>query len=642
MFDRQRLHEKVLYPVVRVFTEKAVGSGTIIYSRPSEEKAEEYETYVLTNHHVIENLLSYKKEWDPVLQRDVKREIKAAGSVQEFRYRPGRTVVVGESSVQADVVAYDVRQDLALLKLRDIKQYEYVAELWTREKPLEMLMELYCVGCGLGQRPLMTHGYLSGMGIEIDNYDYMLSTAASVFGNCLPGDTVVHTDKGPKEIKDIQAGDTVFSYTPEGITKAKVSKLINSGPKKVYKLVTAHRTIRASDNHPFLVAVNKGKAVVNRGHNGASIYGNVWVLEWKQLKDLRKGDVIVALDAIPEEFTNVEYPDLKGVCEFSEDFMKVVGGFLGDGYVRVRKGEGGEFALNTIRRDKQEYFRALLERVFNKTVTVDPKRGLYLYSAAVARLFDSLGLNKRSTEKEIPAWIYKLPHKYLKAMLEGYMHTDGYIDKTGAWVFEANNVRLMKQLREICIRLGYVVSNIFVRERTGCLLVDGTRTIEITPTALSASFQAYPEYQKADSRGSISGGERIELPENTRMERVSKIVYEGMEETYDIVVDSYHNFFAEGVLVHNSGGAVFVVDTLQFAGVPSRISVSMLGYQAITHMGYFIPVSRVYDFLEEQCFQFIYDTTYTPSKCASLREKKRERELAEYKSKVAAGAEQEE
>lgn len=183
MHDRKELHEKVLYPVVRVLSEKAIGSGTIVYSKPVEDSADEYETYVLTNHHVIEGLLSYKKEWDPVLQRDVKREIKAAGTVQEFRYKPGRTMVVAESGVQADVVAYDVRQDLALLKLRDIKKYNHVAELWPREEPLEMLMELYCVGCGMGLRPVMTHGYLSGMGIEIDNYDYILSSAASIYGN---------------------------------------------------------------------------------------------------------------------------------------------------------------------------------------------------------------------------------------------------------------------------------------------------------------------------------------------------------------------------------------------------------------------------------------------------------------------------
>ncbi len=183
LHEKKELLERVLYTVTRVFSDKAVGSGTLLYSKACEDRPDEFETYVLTNHHVVNDLLSYKKEWDPVLQRDVKLEIKAAGSAQEFRYRPGWTVVVGESSVKADIVAYDVRQDLALLKLRDIKKYEYIAELWPKEAHLEMLMELYCVGCGMGQRPLMTHGYLSGMSIEIENYDYCLSTAASIYGN---------------------------------------------------------------------------------------------------------------------------------------------------------------------------------------------------------------------------------------------------------------------------------------------------------------------------------------------------------------------------------------------------------------------------------------------------------------------------
>jgi len=180
--DRELLHKRCLYPVVRVLGEQTIGSGTILYSKPGKTEGE-VETYTLTNHHVIASLLAYKKEWDAVLQRDVKKEIKAAGKVEEFRYRPGKTIVVGESGVQSDVVAYDAQQDLALLKLRDIKQYDYIAEMWPRKELMDMLMELYCVGCGLGQRPLMTHGFLSGMGIEIDNYEYMLSSAPSIFGN---------------------------------------------------------------------------------------------------------------------------------------------------------------------------------------------------------------------------------------------------------------------------------------------------------------------------------------------------------------------------------------------------------------------------------------------------------------------------
>ena len=63
----------------------------------------------------------------------------------------------------------------------------------------------------------------------------------------------------------------------------------------------------------------------------------------------------------------------------------------------------------------------------------------------------------------------------------------------------------------------------------------------------------------------------------------------------------------------NSGGALFLADTYEFIGVPARIAVAMLGFSAdaITHLSYAIPITRVYQFLEDQRFRFIYDDEYT-------------------------------
>ncbi len=44
----QEKHERIIYPVVRIRTEKAGGSGTIIYSKPDPNKPDEYETFVMT------------------------------------------------------------------------------------------------------------------------------------------------------------------------------------------------------------------------------------------------------------------------------------------------------------------------------------------------------------------------------------------------------------------------------------------------------------------------------------------------------------------------------------------------------------------------------------------------------------------
>lgn len=82
----------------------------------------------------------------------------------------------------------------------------------------------------------------------------------------------------------------------------------------------------------------------------------------------------------------------------------------------------------------------------------------------------------------------------------------------------------------------------------------------------------------------------------------------------------------------NSGGAVFRYSKerakYEFIGIPSRISVASLGFlgaDAITHMGYFIPIDRIYNLLESHIFQFIYDPTTTVEACEKLRRDKRER-----------------
>ena len=64
-------HEQMFYPTVRVRTKKAGGSGTVVYSK--KHKDEVY-TYVITNHHVIQDSVHLEKKWDSVLKRKVDKE----------------------------------------------------------------------------------------------------------------------------------------------------------------------------------------------------------------------------------------------------------------------------------------------------------------------------------------------------------------------------------------------------------------------------------------------------------------------------------------------------------------------------------------------------------------------------------------
>ena len=130
-WDVEILHKQVLYPVVRVRTKKAGGSGTVIFSGQNAEG--EYETYVLTNHHVIEDAIEVKKQWDSMLGREIKKEFRSLVQVEIFKYKYWSRMV-GGTVIDAEIVAYDAPQDLALLKLRSIDKVEHVAFMYPKDK----------------------------------------------------------------------------------------------------------------------------------------------------------------------------------------------------------------------------------------------------------------------------------------------------------------------------------------------------------------------------------------------------------------------------------------------------------------------------------------------------------------------------
>jgi len=177
-------HHKMLYPCVRVRTDKAGGSGTVIYSKPRNQ-GKGYETYILTNHHVIADNIKVGKKWSTLLQREVQTDILSECSVEffDFEYTSWEG---GHQAQRASICCYDKDIDLGLLQLKSEKEIEHVATLFPKDQHKERLrifQGVYAVGCGLGHPPLATTGQLNGFSDIIDNYPYILSSAATIFGN---------------------------------------------------------------------------------------------------------------------------------------------------------------------------------------------------------------------------------------------------------------------------------------------------------------------------------------------------------------------------------------------------------------------------------------------------------------------------
>lgn len=181
----KELHEKVLYPEVRVRAKERGGSGTVIYSQPHPEREDEYETYILTCWHVIEELIEIEKDYfDPVIKAERPKEVLAQAEVSTFDYA-WLSHVDSSAGFRADIVAYDKEHDLALLRLDSPSQMPYVAELYpkNKERNIKLFDEVWVSGCSLGHDPICNKGILTYKEELIEGKKYWMCNASSIFGN---------------------------------------------------------------------------------------------------------------------------------------------------------------------------------------------------------------------------------------------------------------------------------------------------------------------------------------------------------------------------------------------------------------------------------------------------------------------------
>ena len=105
---------------------------------------------------------------------------------------------------------------------------------------------------------------------------------------------------------------------------------------------------------------------------------------------------------------------------------------------------------------------------------------------------------------------------------------------------------------------------------------------------------------------------------------------EGIITSIKEVLDNKSYCLMNGDMIFgNSGGAIFLKDTGELIGVPSAVKVMDYGFssQVMTFMGYFTHPSRMYEFIDAQCFSFLYNKKKNYTDAMKEREKKRKKAL---------------
>lgn len=326
---------------------------------------------------------------------------------------------------------------------------------------------------------------------------------------CMPADTLVLTEGGPRPIVDVAPGDRVWSYCNRSLVLSHVKAVACSGRKKVLRVRTTNRTLRLTDNHRIRVMRKANK----------------FQEEWIQAGELAVGDTIITCHRTPGEGTT----RLPSGRECSIGFAEFCGLLLSDG--NISKASGKYVGVQIARSDNagyMEHYREIIRSEFHRmsragqfygeahpgkrkliegdaaqirelraagvprkevagqygisesmvkqvcagtawakrrpvrmqVKLTEGRRQTRFKSEAAATELVLLGLSGVADTKRVPGWVFQLPESHRLAFLRGYLDGDGSCDKKGRLSYSSCNKLLLEDVRHLCMTCGVPVTNV--------------------------------------------------------------------------------------------------------------------------------------------------------------------------------------
>ena len=300
---------------------------------------------------------------------------------------------------------------------------------------------------------------------------------------CLPPDEKVLTDKGIKNIQDINDNDKLISENGDYV------KIIN---KQIYSVidedifeVTVDNTFRKTTftkEHPLLISEPILKRNFNKKHDDYRFNERYWDFNFKYVKmeKVDVGDWIKTPNIYKKEIKNI-LDDKWTISEHvrndfniesplnDKEFWWFMGVWLGDGWLGKLN---NSYSISICFDSKDEYYlkktNELIIRLFDRFPSfIDRKNNNFelVFNSKLLYHFILENFGQYSYGKKISEWVKFIPNKFKIELLKGYLASDGCWLKTekngkinSKISFVSVNLELLESIQDIIFSLDILSS----------------------------------------------------------------------------------------------------------------------------------------------------------------------------------------
>ena len=463
---------------------------------------------------------------------------------------------------------------------------------------------------------------------------------------CVCAGTRVWTSTGDcVNVEDLSQDEGIIGWDTYQAVRQKISHMNPPAKKPCVRITTTSgRTLECSTDHPLLWS-KPGKSKRVPGKRAENEYMKAWLFH--EAGKCKVGEQVGIIDRIP-------FFGTKKMWE-----PRLVGWLIGDGsygYDKTPRLSNCDNAIN-------EYVLTHFDTTDDRKPRLTKDGRLYRETRikGICPKLRELGIYGQTKQaKRLPEHVHQYDAESLAELIGGIFDTDGYmaIDSSGRprITLTQNNKEILQQISEVLLHFGvhcsinFIKTNNRVHESNGRIIRDGeghwrlcinditsignfVRSIDSVVDYKQSAMDAmhlFTESHIAKYNKYVSG---------VHAERITKIEDIGEQPIYNLTADCNHNYIANGIVTHNTGGT----EGASFDGLKKMFyhpdAFNVLGFPNIwddnaegTKCGFFAPAYLNLESKEHE---------YMDKDGNSLKDKAIERLIAERNKVREGGASQE-